>query len=238
MTDSIDCACVIHGDKYDWQYVEKLNSMLKRNLSRPVRLHVFTERSRLVPGDMVKHELVDWPQAAGPKRGWWYKIQMFDPRHNLSRLLYFDLDVVITGNIDWIWDLKERYFWALKDFKYLWRPTWTGINSSVMLWDTKKYAWIWDHFLSNNLDTNFRRWHGDQDYLSSVLPQNDLRYIDPQRIKSYRWQVKDGGLDFKSRRYLTPGSITTIDINTNVLIFHGKPNPHEVEDPVIHTHWR
>lgn len=207
--------------------------MLKRNLTPEVRLHVFTEPDRPVPPEMIKHELLDWKQA-----GWWYKIQMFDPRHDLGRLLYFDLDVVITGNIDWLWQLKERYFWALKDFKYLWRPSWTGINSSIMLWDTKRYTWIWERFLGNNIDINVRRWHGDQDYLSSVLGPKDLRYIDPERVKSYRWQVKDGGLNWKTRTYLSPNSGSVIDINTDVLIFHGKPNPHEVDDEQIRLHWR
>jgi hypothetical protein len=36
--DSItDCACVIHGTGYDWQYVEKLYNMLSRNLPNGIR---------------------------------------------------------------------------------------------------------------------------------------------------------------------------------------------------------
>lgn len=236
--DVIDCACVIHGKAYDWIYVEHLYNMLRRNLTPRVRLHVFTEKDRAVPPEMIKHELNEWPDVSGPKRGWWYKMQMFDPRHGLGRLLYFDLDVVITSNIDWIWQLKDRYFWAPKDFKYLWRPYWTGINSSIMLWETQRFYWIWERFQENNLSINMRRWHGDQDFLSTMLDPKDLRYLDPERIKSWRWEVKDGGLDFKTRQYINPGSGSKIDSNTSVLIFHGKPNPHEVVDAEIQAHWR
>jgi hypothetical protein len=69
----IDCACVIHGTGYDWIYVEQLRNMLSRNLSREVRLHVYTEASRSVPAPYIKHELTDWG-ISGPKRSWWYKI--------------------------------------------------------------------------------------------------------------------------------------------------------------------
>ena len=233
----IDCACVIHGTAYDMIYVDRLYNMLQRNLTPKVRLHVFTEAGRVLNERMIKHNLIEWPGIQGHRKGWWYKMQMFDPSHNLGRLLYFDLDVVIVRNIDWIWQLDPDYFWALKDFKYLWRPKWTGINSSVMCWDTQRFGWIWQRFCDNNLDITVRRYHGDQDFLSAVLPAQDLRYLDPEKIKSWRWQVKDGGLDFKTRHYATPGSGSSIDINTSVLIFHGKPNPHEIADPVIQSHW-
>lgn len=238
MMDVIDCACVIHGNAYDWIYVERLKSMLQRNLTPQVRLHVFTENDRIVPPDMIKHNLIEWADIYGPKKGWWYKIQMFDPRHDLDRLLYFDLDVVITGNIDWIWQLKPRYFWALKDFKYLWRPKWTGINSSVMSWNTKQFSWIWQRFQENNININVKRWHGDQDFLSAMIDPKDLRYLDPNKIISWRWQAKDGGLDFKTRKYADPNTGTKISEDVDILIFHGKPNPHEVHDPVVQQHWR
>lgn len=234
---TIDCACVIHGTAYDYIYVERLYNMLQRHLTPKVHLHVFTEDARSVGPKMIKHVLTEWPEIKGPKRGWWYKMQMFDPKHNLDRLLYFDLDVVIVRNIDWIWQLKPDYFWAIRDFKYLWRPKWTGINSSVMCWDTQKFGWIWQRFHDNNLDITMRRYHGDQDFLSAVLPAQDLRYLDPEQIKSWRWQVKDGGLDFKTRLYAAPGTGSKIDINTSVLIFHGHPNPHEITDPAIQSHW-
>ena len=70
--DSItDCACVIHGTGYDWQYVEKLYNMLSRNLPNGIRFHVYTEATRPVPDHMIKHALQEWPGIAGPQREWW-----------------------------------------------------------------------------------------------------------------------------------------------------------------------
>ena len=82
----IDCACVIHGSGYDWQYVERLYNMLCRNLLKEVRLHVYTEHDRSVPPHMVKHILEDWG-ISGPKRSWWYKMQLFNPTHFAGNML-------------------------------------------------------------------------------------------------------------------------------------------------------
>jgi len=234
----VNCACVIHGTAYDWIYVERLYNMLKANSAHDIRLHVFTEPKRPVPAPFIKHELKEWPGVAGPKKSWWYKMQMFDPGHKLGRVLYFDLDTVITCNIDWIWQLSDQYFWAIKDFKYLWRTAWNGINSSVMIWDTVKFSWIWDDFSNKNIHATVKQFHGDQDYLNTVLTDHDRKFIDSEVIKSWRWQCKDGGMDMKSRLYKHPNAGTIVDPKTAIMIFHGKPKPHELTDPVVNKYWK
>ena len=129
----VDCACVIHGDAYSWQYVDTLYSMLTRNLSRPIRMHVYTEHDRVVPPHMIKHVLTEWPGIRGSKKSWWYKMQLFNSEHHEGQLLYLDLDTVIVNNLDWITQLGSAYFWAIHDFKTLWRPTFQGINSKEIL---------------------------------------------------------------------------------------------------------
>lgn len=232
-----DCACVIHGTAYDWQYVDKLYKMLQANSEFQIQMHVFTEPNRPVPSHMIKHELQEWPGVSGPKRSWWYKMQMFDTRHIQSRVLYLDLDTVITRNIDWLWELNEQYLWAIKDFKYLWRPTWSGINSSVMLWDTTRFKWIWEDFSCKNINAIVRQYHGDQDYLNIMLSDKNRRFIDTDTVKSWRWQCSDGGMDMKTRQYRSPNAGTVIDPKTALMIFHGKPKPHEIADPVIKQYW-
>lgn len=233
----LDCACVIHGDGYSWQYVDTLYNMLCRNLSRPVRLHVYTEREREVPGKYIKHELKDW-RIGGPRKSWWYKMQIFNPKHHNGPLLYFDLDVVITRNIDWIWQAPLHHFWTIKDFKYLWKPTHQGLNSSLMWFDVAKYSWIWEQFRFEDLNRNMVRFRGDQDYLTDVLSNDPPRFFDPEYVQSYRWQALDGGYNFAKRIYYRPNLGVEIGPKTSVLIFHGKPNPGEVTDPLIRQFWQ
>lgn len=201
-----------------------------------IRFHVFTEAVRGVPDPYIKHELTDWPGVSGPRQSWWYKLQLFNPAQFQGRLLYLDLDTVIFGNIDWIWSVSPEQFWTIKDFKYMWRP-WTGINSSIMLWDTSKFSYIWNHFLTQDLAGLIRKYPGDQDYLSAVLNTKDIKFFDENLVKSWRWQLLDGGLDFKTRRYRRPGAGTILDPNTRIAVFHGNPKPHEITDPVIQKYW-
>lgn len=233
-----NCACVIHGDAYDWIYVERLYNMLKTNLSGEFNMHVFTESNRLVPAHMVKHELLEWPGISGPKKSWWYKMQMFNSQNFEGTLLYLDLDTVITKNIDWIWNSSNQYFWSIRDFKYLWRPGWNGLNSSVMFWDTKKFNWIWKNFSEKNINATVKLYHGDQDFLTAVLDPKDLRFLNQELIKSWRWQCKDGGLDMKTRQYRRPETGTTVEPSTNIMVFHGKPKPHELDDAVVDKYWK
>lgn len=233
----IDCACVIHGNFYDWDYVARLHNMLSRHISVGIRMHVYTESERPVPDTMIKHVLPEW-HIGGPKKSWWYKLQVFNTQHHQGPILYFDLDTVITQNIDWIWQSSLNYFWAIRDFKYLWRPTSTMTNTSVMWFNTVRFGHVYTDFVNNDINKIIRRLHGDQDYISEVISQQQRRFFDTNRVKSWRWQALDGGFDFSRRKYHNPGQGTDISDQTSVLIFHGKPKPIDVKDPVILQHWQ
>lgn len=237
ITGPIDCACVIHSDAYNWNYVDKLYSMLSRNITAGVRLHVYTEPNRVVPAPYIRHDLIDWG-FGGPKKSWWYKMQLFNANHVCGPLLYFDLDVVITKNIDWIWQLPPQTFWSVRDFKHLWRPTFYGVNSSIMWWDTARYHYVWEQFVKENLAQILKKYHGDQDYITEAIHPDQRKFFDQMLIKSWRWQALDGGFDFKRRSYCTPGTGTNITDNTAILIFHGNPKPDQVQDPVVAQYWQ
>jgi hypothetical protein len=237
ITGPIDCACVIHGDGYTWDYVDRLYSMLSRHISVGVKLHVYTEAERFVPAPYIKHELENW-NISGPKKSWWYKLQIFNSMHYRGPLLYFDLDTVIIKNIDWIWQLPLNHLWAVRDFKYLWRPTYTGINSSVLWFDTAKFEYLWQTFKAQDFLKTITRYHGDQDYINETIPPGDRRLFDQTRLKSWRWECLDGGYEFTKKRHFKPNTGTIVPESTSILIFHGKPKPNEVLDPIIIQNWQ
>lgn len=234
---TIDCACVIHGNAYSWQYVEILYSMLRRHLTPEVKLHVYTEANRPVPDTMIKHALEPMT-IVNPKKSWWYKMQLFNTDHHAGPLLYLDLDLAITGNLDWIWQMPLTNFCTIRDFKHLWRPTFYGINSSVMWWDTRRYAYIWEKFKQQNSEYIIKKYHGDQDYITEQIPLTERRFFDTDRVQSWRWQSLDGSYNFTKRCYQTPGTGTQILPLTSILVFHGNPKPASITDPVIQQHWR
>jgi hypothetical protein len=233
----VDCACVIHGNAYSWTYVERLYNMLSRHISQGIRLHVYTESDRPVPAPMIKHVLPAWG-IQEPKRSWWYKMKLFDSAEHAGPLLYFDLDTVIVNNIDWILKLPPSWFWTVRDFKYLWRPMYYSINSSIMWWDTRKFDYVWQDFQQQNLQQIMKQYRGDQDYLAKIVENNHVRYLDSERVKSWRWECLNGGYNFKRRNYQSTDANTVLDQTTDILVFHGNPKPAEIQDPVIDQHWK
>ena len=237
LSGPIDCACVIHSDGYDWTYVDRIYNMLNRHITPGIRLHVYTEEHRTVPEPYIKHSLLNWG-IAGPKKSWWYKMQLFNKEYHCGPLLYFDLDTVVVSNLDWLWNLPLSYFWTVRDFKHLWKPAHHGINSSVMWWDTNSFDYVWQNFKAQELNQIIRRYHGDQDYITEVIPASERRFLDLERVKSWRWQCLDGGYNFSQKRHLLPNTGTTITQPTSIMIFHGNPKPDKIADPVISQHWQ
>ena len=164
-------------------------------------------------------------------------MQLFNTQHHAGPLLYFDLDTVIVGNIDWIWTQPLQYFWAVRDFKYLWRPAHTGINSSIMWWDTRHFGQVWQDFQSQDLDKIVSKYHGDQDFISAVVLPDQRRFLDSNRILSWRWQCVDGGYDFGRRRCRAPGTGSSFLHDTSVLVCHGSPKPIDIQDSAVVQHW-
>ena len=236
-TEPVDCACVIHGTGYDWVYVDRLYNMLQLNLPQGIRMHVYTEPTRPVPEHMIRHDLTEWPGISGPRRSWWYKMQLFDPQHHQGNMLYFDLDTVIVRDLSWITALPTDHLWGIRDFKYLQNANRSVLNSSIMWWNVSSHAQVWHDFVSQDVATVTRRYPGDQDYIYAALGPNRIRYFDQSQVQSWRWQCWDGGYDFARRAHRLPGTGTQIPPDASVLVFHGNPKPHKISDPAVVQLW-
>jgi hypothetical protein len=231
----IDFGCLIHGNYYSWDYVDILHDSIQRNISSPIRLHVWTEKDRQVPGHISKHSLEDIG-LAGPKKAWWYKTQLFNPELYAGPIIYLDLDVVIAGNLDWMRKLSMQNFWAAKDFKCLWKPNRHAINSSVMAFDTRNYEHVWKKFRDNqNRITHM--YHGDQNYIDEEIVDSK-RWLPEEKIVSYRWQVLHGGMDFKTRAYPRKDEVDVeLGPDVSIVVFHGDPKPHQISNK-LSEYWQ
>ena len=233
----IDCACVIHSTGYDWRYVENLYSMLTRALPGGIRFHVYTEHDRSVPPHMIKHILTEWPGIAGPKKSWWYKMQMFNPEHHAGNLLYLDLDTVVVRDLSWVTNHDTSYFWGIRDFRYLQNPHHSVFNSSFMWWNVSNFSRIWDQFSQGDIAQLTKNNQGDQDYITKSINVNQRRFFEDRLFQSFRWQCLDGGYNFQRRQPRAPGTGVTIAADTAVVVFHGQPKPHQISDPAITQLW-
>ena len=107
-----------------------------------------------------------------------------------------------------------------------------------MFWDTRQFDRVWRQFESQPLITTMRLFPGDQDFLSHHIDQKDRRFFHDGAMQSWRWQVQDGGMNMLSRKYLRPGAGAVLDESLQVIVFHGRPKPHEIADEVVASFWR
>jgi len=184
--------CVYWGNKYHKAYVYALQEAVKNNLLYSHEFICVTD-SDLEGVTCVKPSRPDW-------EGWWSKLNLFDIADGPS--LYFDLDVIITGNLDHLVKFADSQFAAPANWA---RSGHGGIQSSVMAWDGT-YRKPFDEF---NYAIDSKRLHGDQCYLWELLEDS---WVKMPGVFSYKYHCSSG-----------------VDYTQRVVVFHGKPDPHETE---------
>lgn len=189
-------ACVRIGEKYGEDYVRKLLAMVARHLSVPHRFRVVRDPPKLPGAD-----------------GCWSKLWMFDPSFADGPVLYFDLDVVISGPIDNL--VSDGPFRAMLDPRV--RPDGgPKLNSSVMSWvpGAASRAVADAHRRLSPRGKPGGEWRGDQEFIETHIGT---------------WEPLPGVHSYKGG----------ISLDTTVAVFHGTPKPHEVADvPYVAAHWR
>lgn len=162
-------------------------------------------------------------------RGWWSKLELF---RLPGPVLYFDLDTVITGNIDALAQavLDSKRLMLLRGFYQGDRCT--GIMGWSAEFDAGRIFRAFEkdvlsppcyvesaHALRMKCKSGVHR--GDQEWLDKLLGLNKVQVLFAQDlvtgIRSYKVHVRGNGLPS----------------GTRVVCFHGRPRPHEVAD----EHW-
>ncbi len=226
--------CLKWGTKYSPQYVNVLFNMCKRHMKSSFDFVCLTDNpSDLNPGIIVK----TLPRLA--LQGWWVKPYVFSADNKFSGdVLFLDLDVIIYDNLDKLWTHKGSDFFIIRDFTRVMNPKWQKFNSSVFLFKPKNYYWIWEDFSENHKNITTKL-HGDQDYLYNILKQKAAYWPDDW-IQSYKWEMRDRadlGV-INGRRNFKNIKSPKLSSNGCIAVFHGDPNPHEVQDPWVIENWK
>lgn len=233
--------CVKSGAKYPAEYANRLHRMVARNLTLPHTFHCLTDDARGLDAEIAVHPLT--PPDPGTC---WNKLRIFAPGlvPDGTTILYFDLDVVVTGQLDDLVSCRpEENFLGQPDWN---RPLCPQFNSSVMRLAAGTHAEVAESFRESVATGKLRRRHGwdgttrrndkvvywrgwrrfggDQEWISAALrPKRSVRSraFPPGWIVSYKKHARGG---------LPPGA--------KVVVFHGSPKPHEVANEYVREHWR
>ena len=139
--------CVKVGDKYGDDYVLKLRDGVARHLKAEHLFLCITDKP--VDGVDCIAPLRNWP-------GWWAKVNLFGMG---LPLIYFDLDVIITGDLQPLLDWQG--FGIIADY---WQPM---FNSSVMKLAGNE-GHVFDLFSKDDMA---RCRHGDQQWITERMPK-------------------------------------------------------------------
>lgn len=103
------------GNKYNASYVNKLAAGVRRNLQQPHRFLLMTERERkdLELDSRIERHAIKDPDLLR-YRGCFVRLRIFDPSWQASRsldgpIVNLDLDIVITGELDALFDRPESF---------------------------------------------------------------------------------------------------------------------------------
>ena len=200
--------CLCWGDKYSDYAVQRLQKSVRANLSAPHRFICITDRKIGQVATMPPP--VDWP-------GWWGKLALFKPGICTRQNIWLDLDVIVTGSLDFLLDYTSCELATLLNWA---QSGHGGCQSSVMAWgqnratiqiykDFKPEWAIWPPVNRPEV-----LW-GDQEWITKLRDNNklDVTPINDSYIKSYKYHCRDG-----------------LPKDCRIVVFHGDPKPSEVTE--------
>lgn len=169
-------ACVLSkGPVYNESHVERLHRFVDFHLNQTYEFVCVTD---------------------SPLPGWWAKIDLWKPGRFPGRVLYLDLDVTVTGNLDELADYPAPFV-IIKDWNRI------GYNSSVMAWDARHCDRLYTEFVEDDI----ARFKGDQIYIQKKM--NGAATFPKPWCRSFKRMVllKEHTADMR------------------VCVFHGFPKP-------------
>jgi hypothetical protein len=209
-------ACVCWGPKYPNAYVHRLQAAVAKHLPIDHRFVCLSDRE--IPGV----ETIPLPQLKKTEEGWWQKPNLFWPGlfPDGARVLYFDLDVVFTGDLS-ILAMQWKSEPIAMIYNFGPNRGHCAHNSSVMLWSAndERLHPIWLEFQRHG-DEVMRSLHGDQCWIWRVL-RDDIANFPRDYILSYKYDCRGKHVDPQAR----------------VVVFHGYPKPDQCREPWVLEHW-
>jgi hypothetical protein len=212
--------CMKWGDRYPASFVNCLWAMIKRNSARPAKLVCYTDNAAGIDPDVTALPLPPIPIPPRATRSPWRKLAMWsaDLPGVTGDVLFLDLDIVITGSLDALFDYKpEATFCVIEN----WTQIGSGIgNTSCFRFRVGAHPYIYERMCTEP-DAVLDAHRNEQIYIS--------RTITEQTFWPASWCVS-----FK-HTLLPPWPLNffrspPLPSETKIVCFTGKPDPDEARD--------
>lgn len=227
--------CLKHGSKYSAEYVNTLNRMVKKWLRLDYTFCCLTENPQGIDKDV---KIIPLPDNL---IGWWNKPYMYSNDLPIKgNILYMDLDVVISGPLDKLFEYAPNDWCVIRDFTRAMQPSWEKYNSSVVRFKTGQLEHVWKDFIKDPkivMGSHF----GDQDWLWTKAKGTAKLWPDSW-IRSWKWEIrKDRHLragNKGDRKFVNQDDNAVPSQECSICVFHGDPNPHNCDDRWVVNNWR
>jgi len=205
------------GLRYNYNYVNNLYQSIKKHTKNKTQLICFTDDNKNIIKDVICKPL---PKIKMPKEILntpWRKLSVWQyPLNKLKGdILFLDLDLVITGNIDKFFTFKPGTYCVIEN----WTQVGKGIgNTSCFRYPVRKFKFIFDEFEQNPNDI-WKKYHIEQVYISKTIKE--------QNFWPEKWcqSFKHNLLPNWPLRIWKPANLPS---KTSIVAFTGKPDPEDV----------
>jgi len=226
--------CMKWGRKYDPEFVNRLHRGVTRHLRAPFRFVCLTDDvDGLEPG-IETHQIPELPidatffDRARHGEGW-RKLVVFQPglADLAGPVLFLDVDVVITGDLDRLFGFEPGRFCIIEDWLQARRRPFRRLfdrdfhpasdsNSSVFRFEAPKHGYVYEHLIASQpFAARFRL---AQQYLGAAV--GDRAFWPPEWVVSFK----------RTCRPAFPLNLVRDPVeppDASVIVFHGHPHPDE-----------
>ncbi len=216
--------CIKWGTLYSAEYVNVLYQACRDHITGDFRFVCLTNEAEGLSSEVEVHPIPEIGlEHTHYYNGAWPKIGVFsEDLYGLSgRCLFIDLDSVIVGNLDEMFEAPGSLV-AMDSQPWKGKPGAPRTMSSVFAFNIGELSWVVDRLRAER-DALVAKYIIEQDYLHGEVP--DIQYWPQPWIVSFKYHLRR---PLVVDRFLEPSPPPT---TAKILAFHGLPRPIDLIRP-------
>ncbi|WP_437201219.1 hypothetical protein [Planctomicrobium sp. SH664] len=222
--------CMKWGTAYSSEYVNRLYASVKRNLTGPFRFVCLTDDPTGIRSEVECHPCPTIPIPAPYCNRGWRKVTLWKesiPGILPGEVLFLDLDIVITGNLDQFFEIEGDFIVCLN-----WSAPGKNRdigNTSVYRFRVGSHQYLYDNLVGDP-EGMLAKYANSQTYISWTIKEGARSFWPEGWCYSFKVHCIPSGIKrYFQRPFLPEGA--------RIVIFPGVPNPHEAAAGVWPAKW-